>query len=250
MKMATMRSTPGATFLSQVTSFHKAGERSHSSLRMLLLTYGTTLLLLGAVAAASLTSDVPMSYFLEDAASTLKAPNYIGLVSNVGVLLWCVSSALCFFAYAVLRKTGVAQQPPAFFLAAGLVTTALLIDDLFMLHEHTADIHWRFNEEVVFLLYGGMFLLFLGKFWRTIAASQFLFLVLAFGFMGASLVFDQLKEGFANNAPSIGLMEDGFKLLGIVTWLVYFARTCLTQVLFSLTPNRYETQEYRLPPGQ
>lgn len=243
MKMAHVRADRGLTFLPQARPFKILAEQARPLLPMLALVYAPALLVLGAVLAVSLTSDVPVAYFLRDSAGTLQVPAYIGVVSNLGVLLWCACAAVCFFGSVVLRKAAVRKEWAAFFMAAGLVTTVLLVDDLFMLHENVSQLYWRFGEKTVFALFGGMFLLFLVKFWRTIASTEFLVFVIACGFLGMSVAFDQLNEPFGDNVPAIRLLlEDGAKLLGILTWLVYFARTCMSQILPALTFDRPKTQ--------
>ncbi|MEA2573818.1 MAG: hypothetical protein QOH93_1116 [Chloroflexia bacterium] len=244
MKMALARRDRVASFLSPTRLFKVPHEQGRSLLHTLLPVHVPALLVLAAVVAASLTTNVPAAYFLRDPAGTLHVPSYIGLVSNLGVLLWCASATVCFFASVVLRKLGHAKQWSSFFMASGLLTTVLMIDDLFMVHENVSEINWRLNEKAIYILYAGMFLIFLGKFWKAIASTEFLLLVLALGLLGTSMLFDQLNDPYAENVSAIRLLiEDGSKFLGIATWLVYFARTCLSQVLPSLMLTRIVRQE-------
>jgi hypothetical protein len=175
-------------------------------------------------------------------------------VSDLGALLWCAGAAVCFFGSALLRKAGTGNETrewSSFFLAAGLVTTVLLIDDLFMLHENVSQVHWRLGEKTIFALYGGMFLLFLARFWKRIASTDSLVFLLACGLLGMSVLFDQWNEPFGDNVPAMRLLlEDGAKLLGILTWLLYFARTCLAQLLPALTSNHPSVQEQPISAGR
>ncbi|MDQ3930686.1 MAG: hypothetical protein M3328_16265 [Chloroflexota bacterium] len=247
MKMAVVRQYQESTFLSHTSRFKTFANQVRALPSALLMVYAPALLVLAAVFVGSLVSNVPVAYFLRDPAGTLQVPSYIGLVSDLGVLLWCACAAVCFFAYMLLRKMGTGKEWPSFFLASGLVTTVLLIDDLFMLHENVSQINWHFSEKMVFALYGGMFLLFLGRFWKTIASTDFLIFLLACCLLGTSVMFDQLNEPYGDNVPAIRLLlEDGAKLLGILTWLVYFARTCLSQMLPTLMFHRTTMQEQKL----
>ena len=244
MNMAIMRQARELKFHPEATPLGTLRNQARSLPSVLLLVYAPALLVLGAVFAASFKSDIPVAYFLRDAAGTLQVPSYIGLVSNLGALLWCACTAVCFFGSMLLRKTGADKEWSSFFLAAGLVTTVLLIDDLFMLHENVSQIYWRFGEKTVFALYGGMFLLFLVRFGKKIASTDFLVFVLACGLLGMSVLFDQMNEPFGDNVPAMSLLlEDGAKLLGILTWLLYFTRTGLAQLLPALTSHRPPTQE-------
>ena len=230
--MALMNPVRELPRLSATTPYNTIVAQVRALLPTLLLVYAPAILVLGAVFAASLKSDIPVAYFLRDPAGTLHVPNYVGVVSGLGVLLWCACAAVCLFSWAVLKKSGGSGRWPAFFFSAGIITTVLLIDDFFMLHENASQIYWRFGEEMVFALYGFMFVFFIARFWRTIASTEFLVFLLACGFMGMSLVFDKLNGPYGDNVPAIRLLlEDGAKLLGIVAWLVYFARTCLAQTV-------------------
>ncbi|MDQ3703666.1 MAG: hypothetical protein M3437_00310 [Chloroflexota bacterium] len=253
MKMVVMRQTHGLEFHSEATPFRSLWGQARSLPPVLLLAYVPALLVLAAVFATSLMSGIPVAYFLRDAAGTLQVPSYIGLVSDLGALLWCACAAVCFFGSALLRKVGAgneAREWSSFFLAAGLITTVLLIDDLFMLHENVSQVHWRFGEKTIFALYGGMFLIFLARFWKRIASTDSLVFLLACGLLGMSVLFDQWNEPFGDNVPAMRLLlEDGAKLLGILTWLLYFARTSLARLLPVLTSSRPTAQEQPLVAG-
>jgi hypothetical protein len=230
--MALMNPVRELPLLSATLPYRNIVAQARTLLPTLLLVYAPALLVLGAVFAAGLAGNVPLAYFLRDPAGTLHVPNYIGVVSGLGVLLWCSCAAVCLFSWGVLKKAGTKGRWPAFFFSAGIMTTVLLIDDFFMLHENASQIYWRFGEEMVFALYGVMFFFFIARFWRTIASTEFLVFLLACGFMGMSLVFDKLNGPYGDNVPALRLLlEDGAKLLGIVAWLVYFARTCLAQTV-------------------
>ncbi|MDQ5825595.1 MAG: hypothetical protein M3441_15490 [Chloroflexota bacterium] len=254
MKMVVMGQARGLRFRSEAIPFKSPWNQARSLPPVLLLVYAPALLVLMAVFASSLKSGIPVSYFLRDAAGTLQVPSYVGLVSNLGALLWCAGAAVCFFGSVLLRKVGAGEEArewSSFFLAAGLVTTVLLIDDLFMLHENVSEVYWRFGEKTIFALYGGMFLLFLARFWKKLATTDFLVFLLACGLLGMSVLFDQWNEPFGDNVPAMRLLlEDGAKLLGILTWLLYFARTCLAQLLPALTANRPTVQEQPLVAGR
>ncbi|PMB07592.1 hypothetical protein CEN49_12365 [Fischerella thermalis CCMEE 5273] len=55
-------------------------------------------------------------------------------------------------------------------------------------------------------------------------------LVLAFGFFGLSVFLDLLPIADWFGSDNEYLLEDGTKLLGMVSWLAYFGRTCAEQI--------------------
>lgn len=162
---------------------------------------------------------------------------YTGLISNVGILLWCGTAAICIFS-ASLAKLDPAcfRKWFAFLLASGCLTTLLLLDDMFQLHESYPALFFgadadlpRNNrrlqnilEALFFTVYFACFILYIFYFRRHIQRTEYLFLVMAFLFFGLSTVIDMTPETMKGHY----IIEESFKLLGIVSWLTYFYRTC------------------------
>ncbi len=187
--------------------------------------YIPILLLLCILAIVILKTKIPILDLTRDPARTLRAPFYIGLLSHIGVLLWCSSAAICLFSFALLRKDINDRELQSFFLFAGLITSVLLLDDLFQFHEHVFPIYLHIPEKVIYIGYGTMTLLYIIRFKQMILKTEPLLLLFAFGFFGLSIVIDAIII-----LPLHDLFEDGFKLLGIVSWLTYFTRVFTKQI--------------------
>ena len=180
------------------------------------------LLALVAIALWSLPADKPASFLTRDPASIASQPVNFGLLSNIGVLFWCVAATVCLFSYWALWQLA-RRRPPLLLLSAGLFTTLLLLDDLFLFHERLYP-RFLFGETVAMLLYAAIALGIVGRFWRTIRRSEFIFLILALGFLGLSVIVDLAFE----DDPY--LLEAGSKLLGIFNWAIYWTRLGLQQL--------------------
>ena len=153
-------------------------------------------------------------------------PFYIGLVSNFGVLLWCTTAAVCFFTYMVLRPTR--RQLASFFLWSAGISTVLLFDDLFLIHEEVMPFYLGISEKKVFAGYGLLILGYLLRWWKQIRHTDYLLLAIAFVFFGLSILVDL----FAKYGTKSLFLEDIFKLTGIVSWSAYYLRTCWIEVTF------------------
>lgn len=68
-----------------------------------------------------------------DAADVMGAPFYVGIVTNVRVLLLAGAAAICLVAARVVRSRGGTSG--SFLTALGLFSALLVIDDQFQLHE-------------------------------------------------------------------------------------------------------------------
>ena len=186
------------------------------------------------LAIISLRTDIPFSRFSRDPLAVARIPSYIGLLSNVGVLLWCASAAVCLFSFVVLRRDEIARDRSLFFLYAGLLTLVILADDLFMLHEafteYLADeisVRHYVGEVIVYSLYVIAAATLAVKSRAVLLKMDLVLLVAAGGFLGLSLVFDdfvRLPGGYAY------LAEDSTKLFGIASWFAYIGRTALFHV--------------------
>ncbi|GAB4366548.1 MAG: hypothetical protein Kow00121_04050 [Elainellaceae cyanobacterium] len=81
------------------------------------------------------------------------------------------------------------------------------------------------------------------KFYKTIQKTNYKILALALAFMAASVcidaltdldIFPALKLVLSEN-DKVFLFEDGTKLFGILTWLIYFTQIGLRQVTFAVS---------------
>lgn len=188
----------------------------------LILLYAPVLALLIVVVALRIGYAVPMANLTRDPAQVLGVSPFAGAVSNIGILLWCASTAICLFAALLARRHG-ARRTPIFLLAAGTMTLVLLLDDLFLLHDIVLPKGLGISEEAVYAGYAAMIGAFITLFHRDIRASDYPLLGLALAFFAASLGFDMLQQWVT--PPGAFLLEDGSKLMGIVSWAGYLIRT-------------------------
>lgn len=121
------------------------------------------------------------------------------------------------------------SEKSAFFLYFGFASAFLLLDDFFLIHEQASS--FGFSEKYFFLIYGLIIMGGLFIFRREILASDYLLLVIALGFLGASIGVDVIQsriEGLIGEWRI--LFEDGFKFLGIVGWMGYFAHCSFAEL--------------------
>ena len=98
--------------------------------------YVPIIILLSGVIFVSLTIGIPLGNFTRDPAAVAKYHPAIGIVSNIGILYWCATASICFFCFAVLRNLEKQREFQRFILSSGLITSLLLVDDFFLLHEN------------------------------------------------------------------------------------------------------------------
>ncbi len=193
--------------------------------------------LLIAVAAVGFLFDFDIGKLLHDPAAVAGMNPLTGMVSNLGVLLWAAAAFVCLFSAVLLRRRG-AHEAFAFTLCAGLLSSYLMFDDLFMFHENLVERYIGMDEDGLYACLGLATLAFLIRFRAVILRSDFGYLLLALGFLATSVIVDSVVDYalpvFADKFPILeDLAEDGSKWLGIAFWACYFLRTCYQMVVDS-----------------
>ena len=175
----------------------------------------------------------------------------VGVVSNVGAILWSVAVGMCLLTWWVPREADrpimsrtsdrpaapartapTRLAPPAdFFLWSGLVGAMLLLDDMFLLHDVLLPEHLGISEYVAFALYAAVFL---GYAWRfrhaVIDRTPWPVLAAALALGAGSVALDIYEYGqlmaTGQRMPGLTLVEDGLKFAAISTWVTYYGMTC------------------------
>lgn len=207
--------------------------------RLLAIIYLPAVLLLLAVAFAAWTTGIPVSRFLLDPAILSGTHPLLGVLSNVGVLLWAATAAICGFTATLLYRCGGEREQIAYLLAIGMLTACLLIDDLFLLHEWFFPVVLGVQQPIVLAAYGVLFAALVLRFAVVILRYDPTLLVLAAAFFSVSLATDLLPAGWFQTWNLLYLLEDGAKWLGIVSWSSHLAVVCGSM----LEQDRTESQQ-------
>lgn len=102
----------------------------------------------GATAAACIFFDVSIPVMTRDAAALAQIPPLWGIISNLGVLLWCAAASIGIFAAAALRSAG---SPDAFrfLLFSSLLRGLPPVRRFFQFHEYLAVHYLGLDERIV-----------------------------------------------------------------------------------------------------
>ena len=126
--------------------------------------YSPTVFALLLLVAVSRRTGIPIAHFTRDTVAVAEAPVYTGLFSNIGILFWCSTAAISLFSSNISGRGSKQGDFSVFLLVSGLLTSLLLLDDLFLLHEEILPEHLHIPQKLVFLGYGLVMLLYLFRF--------------------------------------------------------------------------------------
>ncbi len=170
--------------------------------------------------------NIPVEVLTRDMATIGEIHPLFGLLSNLGILLWCAAATVCVLGAAVLSRAGGGERV-AFLVSSALLTMVLMLDDFFLIHDALIEEYVGLPQRVMVALYGLATLAYLFRFRRLILSTNFTFLGAALVFFAISVVVDDLLDaGNLAQAGWIDFAEDSAKFLGLVGWCAYFAQVC------------------------
>lgn len=200
---------------------------------MIALIFLVSGLLLVAVLLLQAWKDVPTANLTRDPNVIADVPLYIGFLSQAGIFFWSSSAAVSIFSAAAFTRQGTDNEIRGFLFASGILSLWLGLDDVFLLHEEFFP-YFGVPEKAVYLAYGALMLCYLTKFRSVILKTEYVLLGLALFFFAASVGLDWVEPEVAD----IFLLEDGAKVIGIVSWTAYLFRTCHLLLLHRLSATR------------
>ncbi|QYU67400.1 hypothetical protein J4558_21100 [Leptolyngbya sp. 15MV] len=162
---------------------------------------------------------------LRDQAATADHSPFTGLVSNLGAFMWLACAAVTGFT-AVAWREQLGRERTLFLAAACVLSTLLLLDDFFMLHEEVLRFSIGVPEKLTLaagaLLAGGH----LFRFRHEYLAERPWLIASALALLGASVMTDlALPEQDLGKAAML-FVEDGLKWFGIVAWGAWHVTYC------------------------
>jgi len=187
---------------------------------ILIIVFAAATAVLSIVIMMATKNNVQLNHFTKDPTQLMNEPFYLGLFSNIGILLWCGSAVICFFSKAVLPETSELKPLRRFLFYSALVTLMLMLDDLFLLHEEVFPDYLGIPEFGVYVIYCNVLLLYVLFFWQIMLKTDFIILGLAFFLIGLSTIVKQIPMPI----PEDTFLEDAVKLFGIICWFMYFLR--------------------------
>jgi hypothetical protein len=187
--------------------------------------WSASALVLAAVAWAAARTDRAIADFTRDPSAALQTTKcdawdcaYIGFLSNLTLLVWAGTAAVCFVVAYLAARQGLGRDLSAAFLSFGAFTTILALDDAFQIHELVVVRLTARGEELMFGAYALILAALLVRHRSFVLRTPFALPALSGALLLTSAVFDRWVHG-------LHLIEDGAKFVAIVTWGTWLVGT-------------------------
>jgi len=167
--------------------------------------------------ALSVRMQVPAEALTRDPAASIGSAWWLGLLSNLGIMLWGAATAICALGAYLLLRMDAGRSATLFMLASTGMCLALALDDAFMLHEEVLPAYPGIPERVVYGVYVVMMAAYIALFRRRLRRTEYVVLLISLACYALSIIIDVLVDA--------RFVEDAFKFAGIVFWVLYFARS-------------------------
>ncbi|MFN0189051.1 MAG: hypothetical protein ACKVQV_10150 [Bacteroidia bacterium] len=180
-----------------------------------------------AVLVIAVKSGIEPSDLSRDYSGVYHLEPYVGMLSSLGIFIWCASVTLCWFSWYFLRMRNPNSGRKNFFFVSGLITAIIAIDDLFQFHEIIIPDYFGIPEISFYIAYTLILIVFNIKYVNTLMNKNFSVLIASYFFLAISIVFDVFFEETVAFGTYI---EDGLKFIGIALWSIYFFKTVLVEL--------------------
>ena len=168
--------------------------------------------------------NIKLSLVVRDLAQTCGYPIGVGMISNIGILLWGAAASICLF---TTCSEGINRESSKLLLLGGIFSSVLCIDDLFLLHDR------YIGPDFLNLTYLAMSIFLLVKFRRILKIIGLFNFLISILFLGLSIFFDGVIQQIFNQSYELTqLFEEGFKFIGIACWLNFWCKASSNALKF------------------
>ena len=168
--------------------------------------------------------NIKLSLVIRDLAQTCGYPIGVGMISNIGILLWGAAASICLF---TTFSENINRESSKLLLLGAIFSSLLCIDDLFLLHDR------YIGPDFLNLTYLAISIFLLVRFRRILKKIGLFNLIISILFLGLSVFFDGVIQQIFNQSYELTqLIEEGFKFIGIVCWLNFWCKASSNALKF------------------
>jgi hypothetical protein len=191
-----------------------------------------TIFALSFVVVIALYFNIPLVDLTANPYSKLKIPYYMGLFQRAGIIIWCATVFITFFTSVLLNNFYKSKNRfKKFLLYSSFLFGYFMLDEIFLFHGLIIPRFLGIHQLIVLILYAIILLVFLIIFLKEILKTNYIYFFIAVTFLGLSVTIDILSYLKAIKIDFRYLLDDGFKVFGLVNLFIYYFVNCYFSII-------------------
>tara|TARA_B100000700_G_C15062280_1_gene866701 strand:+ start:10558 stop:11166 length:609 start_codon:yes stop_codon:yes gene_type:complete len=175
-----------------------------------------TVVIFISIILLSIKAGIEPELVLRDIIQTCSLPIGVGMISNIGIILWASSSAIAVFTS--LNLSSNKNRAKNLLLMGGIFSAMLCLDDLFLLHDR------HISPYLLYISYAIIASIMLSYYYKLIFSIDKIAFISAIIFLGLSIFSDLLQWILPFGYKNVQIFEEGFKFLGITSWFTFWVK--------------------------
>ncbi len=156
---------------------------------------------------------------LRDPVQACDFPTAVGMISNLGILMWCSATAICLFSS--ISGLIIHRKSRQLICLGGCFSAVLCLDDLFLLHDR------HVGEDFIHFMYAFLAIFLIFRFYKLILGYEPMAFLLSTIFLGLSIFIDTVQDDVFIGYLTTQFYEEGFKFIGIACWLFFWSKSSI-----------------------
>ena len=199
-----------------------AQTKAHNLLKAIIVAITPSLITYALAINLSAMAGIKGILVIRDLAQTCDSALGIGLISNLGYLLWIAPASIALFT-AYGTPTNSQHKLKELLLCGGWFSFILCIDDMFLLHDR------YIGQTFLYVVYAIFAFLIVFRFRDQLIKNGGEIFILAATLLAFSILTDKFQRDIVDILPvkyeTTQIFEEGMKFLGISSWFYFWWTT-------------------------
>ena len=199
-----------------------AQTKAHNLLKAIIVAITPSLITYALAINLSAMAGIKGILVIRDLAQTCDSALGIGLISNLGYLLWFAPASIALFT-AYGTPTNSQHKLKELLLCGGWFSFILCIDDMFLLHDR------YIGQTFLYIVYAIFAFLIVFRFRDQLIKNGGEIFILAATLLAFSILTDKFQHDIVDILPvtyeTTQIFEEGVKFLGISSWFYFWWTT-------------------------
>ena len=199
-----------------------AQTKAHNLLKAIIVAITPSLITYALAIKLSAMAGIKGILVIRDLAQTCDSALGIGLISNLGYLLWIATASIALFT-AYGTPTNSQHKLKELLLCGGWFSFILCIDDMFLLHDR------YIGQTFLYVVYAIFAFLIVFRFRDQLIKNGGEIFILAATLLAFSILTDKFQRDIVDILPvkyeTTQIFEEGVKFLGISSWFYFWWTT-------------------------